>query len=84
LPIGPVIERLREATRSPHHEFWADDISALEPRIADAHRIHGSRQVTDLYLLALAVHRGGRFATFDGTVPISAIRGAEKRHLVVL
>jgi hypothetical protein len=84
LPVRPVVERLREATRSPYHEFWADDVSLLEPGIADASRIHGPRQLTDLYLLALAVHRGGRFVTFDASVSVSAIKGAEKRHLVAL
>jgi toxin-antitoxin system PIN domain toxin len=84
LPVRSVIERLREATGSPYHEFWADDISLLEPRIADASRIHGPRQLTDLYLLALAVRRGERFVTFDASVPVSAIRGAEKRHILVL
>ena len=84
LPVRPVMERLREATRSPYHEFWADDVSLLDPRIADASRIHGPRQLTDLYLLALAVHRGGRFVTFDTSVSVSAIKGAEKQHIVFL
>jgi predicted nucleic acid-binding protein len=84
LPVQPIIERLREATRSPHHEFWTDDVSLLDPKIVDASRIHGPKQLTDLYLLALAVHRGGRFATFDASVPVSAVKGAEKKHLVAL
>ena len=78
------MERLREATQSPYHEFWADDVNLLEPRIADVSRIHGPRQLTDLYLLALAVHRGGRFVTFDASVSVSAIKGAEKKHIVPL
>jgi len=84
LPVRPVMERLREATRSPYHEFWPDDVSLLEPRIANPSRIHGPRQLTDFYLLALAVHRGGRFVTFDASVSVSAIKGAEKRHIVAL
>jgi predicted nucleic acid-binding protein len=84
LPVRAVVERLREAAQSAHHEFWADDISLLEPRIADASRIHGPRQLTDLYLLALAVHRRGRFVTFDASVTLSAIQGADKRHVVAL
>ena len=84
LPVRSVMERLREATLSTHHEFWADDVSLLEPRIADASRIHGPRQLTDLYLLALAVHRGGRFVTFDASVSVSAIKGAERRHILPL
>ena len=84
LPVRAVMDRLKEATESAHHEFWADDLSLLEPSIADASRIHGPRQLTDIYLLALAVHRKGRFVTFDGSVPQEAVRGAGKQHLVVL
>ena len=84
LPVRPVMERLREATRSPYHEFWTDDVSLLDPRVADASRIHGPRQLTDLYLLALAVRRDGSFVTFDASVSASAIQGAEKRHIVTL
>jgi toxin-antitoxin system PIN domain toxin len=84
LPVGLVVDALREATRGVHHEFWPDDVSLLDPRIADPARIHGPRQLTDLYLLALAVHRGGRFATFDDAVPRSVVKGAEPEHLVTL
>lgn len=84
LPVRSVVERLREATRSAYHEFWADDISLLDQRIAAADRIHGPRQLTDVYLLALAVNRDGRFVTFDASVPLSSIKGAEKKHIVAL
>ena len=50
----------------------------------DATRIHGARQVTDVYLLALAVRHGGAFVTFDASVALDAARGAGTRHLVVL
>jgi hypothetical protein len=40
--------------------------------------------VTDIYLLALAVEHGGRFVTFDRSVPLSAAKGAGWEHLVVL
>ena len=42
------------------------------------------RQLTDLYLLALAVHRGGRLVTFDQRIAISAVPMAGAQHLVVL
>jgi toxin-antitoxin system PIN domain toxin len=84
LSVRSVVERLQEATRHAHHEFWSDDVSLLDPRIADAGRIHGPRQLTDVYLLALAVHRNGRFVTFDASVPLSAITGAENKHIVAL
>jgi toxin-antitoxin system PIN domain toxin len=84
LPVAAVIERLAEAAAADYHEFWPDDISLLDTEIADPTRIHGPRQLTDLYLLALAVRHGGRFVTFDASVPLSPVSGAAERHLVVL
>jgi uncharacterized protein len=46
--------------------------------------VHGPRQVTDAYLLALAVHRGGRFVTFDRSVALSAVPAATAANLTVL
>jgi len=79
-----VIERLREATASAVHEFWPDDLSLLDAGVIDPTRLHGPRQVTDVYLLALAVRHGGRLVTFDGAVAREAGRGSTARHLLEL
>jgi toxin-antitoxin system PIN domain toxin len=84
IPVRSVIERLTGATGAPQHEFWADSVSLLDARIAEPMRIHGPRQLTDVYLLALAVSRGGRFVTFDAAIPREAAKGAERRHILVL
>jgi predicted nucleic acid-binding protein len=84
LPVKAVMERLGEACASPYHEFWADDVSLLDAKVADPARIHGPRQLTDLYLLALAVRHGGQFVTFDAAVSLDAISGAQKKHLLTL
>ena len=84
LPTAAIIERLAEAARAPQHRFWADEVSLLDANTADGRRIHGPRQVTDLYLLALAVKNKGRLATLDGTIPISAIPGATRKHIAVI
>jgi toxin-antitoxin system PIN domain toxin len=84
LPVQGVMERLAEATQSKVHEFWHDDVSLLDSHVADPTRIHGPRQLTDLYLLALAVGHKGRFVTFDRSVPLDAVRGAAAHHLVKL
>lgn len=83
-PIGAVIERLAAATATREHAFWPNDLSILDPERIDHGRLHGPRQVTDLYLLALAVQNGGRFASFDRALPISAVRGAKAKHLVLI
>ena len=84
IPVAAAIRLLREAIADSRHEFWPDDLSLLDERVADGTRIHGPRQLTDLYLLALAVRRGGKFITFDGSIAIHAIKGAETRHIVAL
>lgn len=84
IPLAQVAERLRRATATPHHAFWPDDISALDDGLIDARRIHGSKPLTDIYLLALAVKHAGRFVSFDARIARSAVRAAEERHLVVL
>jgi predicted nucleic acid-binding protein len=84
--VHAVTRRLGEAAASPLHEFWPDDVSLLDERIAHSARIHGPRQIADLYLLALAlaVRHGGQFVTFDASVPLDAVKRAEKKHLLVL
>ncbi len=77
-------ELLRSATATSHHEFWPDDVSLLDGKRFDMTRLHGARQITDAFLLALAVKHRGRFVTFDTAVPVDAVRDAERRHLVVL
>ena len=84
VPAGNVIKRLRDAAATLYHEFWPDDMTILDQTVVDSARIHGPKQVTDVYLLALAVHHGGRFVTFDSTVPLSAVIRADKQCLTVI
>jgi hypothetical protein len=83
-PAAAVAQRLGEAVVQQWHEFWADDVSLLEPGKADWSAILGSRQVTDAYLLALAVRHEGRFVSFDGGIDIRAVPAAHAASLVVL
>jgi uncharacterized protein len=84
MPVVAVVERLRQATTHRAHEFWPDDASLLDSAIIDATRIHGPGQLTDVYLLALAVSHGGRLVTLDQATPLPAVNGAQKKHLVVI
>lgn len=84
VPVAEAAARLELATGSEHHAFWPCDLSLLDPRRIDRSRVHGPRQVTDVYLLALAVRHEGRFVTFDGRIPLAAVPGATPEHLVVV
>ena len=82
--VTEVVERLRAATATQAHEFWPDDVSLLDEAIVDPTRVHGPKQLTDVYLLALAVSHGGRLVTFDAGISLSAVKGAKAEHLVRL
>jgi toxin-antitoxin system PIN domain toxin len=78
-----VADGLRALAEGLDHEFWADEVSLLDDTRVNFTRLHGHRQITDAYLLALALLRGGALASFDAAVPLSAVRGAANKHLVM-
>lgn len=79
-----VAEGLKAFAKGMDHEFWPDEVSLLDDTLVDFSRLHGHRQVTDAYLLALAVRRGGALASFDTAMPVTAVRGASKKHLLAI
>ena len=79
-----IVQRLRAATADRTHQFWPDSQSLLDERLIDATRVHGPRQLTDVYLLALAVTNGGRLVTFDASIAVGAVKGAKAQHLLQL
>lgn len=84
LPVVEAIRLLRAQQLKPGHVFWPDDISISDPAWFDHERVLGPNQITDAYLLALAVKNDGRLVTFDRSITLGAVRRAEPRHLVVL
>ena len=73
---------LRTLAEALDHEFWPDEVSLLDESLVDFSRLHGHRQVTDAYLLALAIRRDGALASFDTALPLTAVRGAGRKHLL--
>ena len=84
LSIQRVREQLRRACAALAHVFWPDGISLRDDQHVDFNRVPSHDQITDLYLLALAVHRGGWLASFDQGVSLSSVPGATARHLKML
>jgi toxin-antitoxin system PIN domain toxin len=84
LTPSDLISRLNLFAGQTDHQFWPDDVSLKDAAVFVAERMHSSRQLTDIYLLGLAVARGGRLATFDQSVPLSVVMGATDANLHVL
>lgn len=79
-----VAGRLALACAHEAHEFWADDVTLLEPGALDWQRLVAGRHLTDAYLLTLAVRRGGCFVTLDRNIPVAAVPAATGANLVVI
>ena len=76
--------RLGEFCASAQHVFWPDEVSLRDPRIFTWPTGVTHRQITDVYLLGLATHRKGRLATFDRSIPRSAVHEAGPQHLELI
>ena len=79
-----VASRLRVLCAASDHQFWKESVSLLDETLFRPEAIAGHRQVTDVYLLGLAIRRGGRLATFDRSIPLKAVRGARAECMEVL
>ena len=84
VPVAAAIERLKLACATEHHQFWECDVSLLDQDFVAPKHLVGPKQITDVYLLATATARGGRFVTFDAAVPWAAVPSADARYLVVI
>lgn len=61
--------RVLELTlRHPAHRFWPDDLLLSDALGMFSKRLVGHQQVTDAYLLALAIRKKGRLATLDRSI----------------
>lgn len=84
LPAADVAARLAEAADTSFHAFWPDDVNLLSANAVNWPQVLGHRQLTDVYLLALAVRHKGRLVTLDRRVPLKAVPGAKAEHLLEL
>jgi len=51
-----------------YHRFWGDEISLAEAVEGFRGRLVGHRQVSDAYLLGLAIYKRGKLVTLDRSV----------------
>lgn len=79
-----LVERLRQFCTAELHIFWPASVSLRDDTIVRPSFVRGYRQLTDVYLLGLAVGMGGCLATFDRTIPLGAVVDATREHLQVV
>lgn len=79
-----VVSRILQAlVMHPQHQFWESSPSLLSQAHVEPLALLDPAQITDTYLLALAVHQGGRLATLDRRLSAHAVKGgAEALELI--
>ena len=82
--LDDLVQRLKTFCGAGHHQFWPDSISIADESLFNAPALRGHQQLTNVYLLGLAVKNGGRFVTFDQRVPLAAVKGATRASLEVI
>jgi len=78
------LERLQAFADGGDHHFWPDSTSLRRSSRLDSGLLGGHDRITGIYLLLLAVHHGGRLATFDDGIPVGAVRQAEAEHVALI
>ena len=69
-------------TAAKDHVFWPDEMPLAETVAFSGARLLGHQQVTDAYLLGLAIRRGGMLATLDQSVAaLTDPKSAERKAL---
>ena len=84
LPLAGLVQHLNTFCASSQHAFWPDALSLRDERIFNVEAVRGHQQLTDVYLLGLAVKNGGRFVTLDQRVPLGAVNNATRASLEVI
>jgi toxin-antitoxin system PIN domain toxin len=83
ITVTRAIEMVRILCESKDHQFWTHHLSLADPEIFHPQHIAGHRQITDAYLLALAVHHKAKLVTFDRAIPWKSVVGATARSIVI-
>ena len=82
-PANALAQLQKFCASGPHH-FWPASVSLRDDTLFAPASARGHAQITDIYLLGLAKRMDGALATIDRTIPLSAVRGATAKHLLVI
>jgi toxin-antitoxin system PIN domain toxin len=80
------IHWLAESLRQdPNHYFWADDVPVSDACAGSLPRLSGFKQLTDAYLLGLAIHKKACLLTLDRRMlALVAEESLSSKTLVIL
>lgn len=84
LSVGEASGLLSAAIRNTPHRRLPEDVSLLDPELFRTSELVSFKEVSDLFLIGMAVRHDVTLVTFDRTMPSHAVIGFEERHLMML
>lgn len=81
--LEDALEILAKNVRNPLHHFWPDDIDFTKAVEPVRKRLIGHQQVSDAYLLGLAIHHKGKLVTLDRSV-VMLLEPGQREAVVTL
>ncbi len=72
---------LKQMCAFPGHQFWKDDISLRDTALFPA--LPASKQLKDIYLIALAVQHRAQLVTLDQRIDPTRVPGGTKAYFAI-
>ena len=82
--FAAVSNKLQQICTDLDHEFWPDDVSLRSDGVVNWSRVLSHNQITDVYLLALALTHEGCLVTLDHRVTLCTVHGTSSKNLMLL
>ena len=79
--VSAVLDILRQFCSADGHQCWAEDVSIRELLMPNVVVTHA--HITDVYLLGLAVSKGGKLATLDRRIPATVVQGGAEAMALI-
>lgn len=78
--VRSAIDLIQTTTEvNTYHHFWSDTLALANLDATIRQCLRGHKQMTDAYLLSLAIHHRGKLVTFDTRMVALAPVGSEAR-----
>jgi len=84
LALDDALRLLDLTTKHSGHQFWSDSLSVHEAGSHAQGRVVGHQQITDAYLIGLALRNKGKLATLDQRIYALAPIGSPQHSILEL
>ena len=84
-PVEAIHWLVESLQQDPNHHFWANDLPVSDACVESLPRLNGFKQLTDAYLLGLAIHNKARLLTLDRRMlALTTEESPARKALVIL